>query len=120
MPIRYYEEPRYRKLPLVRALFAANLLFAVATLVAWQAAFIHLLGPLAWAASASVTYKRGLSHLFEYPLVLFWFGPALAMFSGWVLVQGRSYKAAFAILSLPLVVMALTFVMYAVVPDAGR
>ena len=66
MSIRYYEQPRYQKLPLIRALFAANLLFAVATLVAWQSAFIHLIAPLTWAVNDTVTFE----HSFPAGIVL--------------------------------------------------
>lgn len=120
MPIQHYEQPKYHRLPLVRALFAANLLFATATLVAWQSALIILLGPLIWAADETLPQERGLAHIFEYPLVVFWAGPAFAMAFGWVLIQGRNYRAAFGVLALPVIVMALIFVMYWTVPGARQ
>ena len=119
MPIKYYEKGRYSKLPLVRALFAANMLFAVATLVAWQWALIYMLGPLNWAANQSMPHEHNFARIFEYPLILFWSGPALAMAAGWMLMQAQHHRAAFGVLALPLMVMGLTFVMYWAVPNAG-
>ncbi len=119
MSIRYYEQPRYKRLPLVRALFAANLLFAVAILVAWQGAIIVMIGPLTWAVNDSVTYERDLWRIVQYPLVIFWVGPAFAMALGWTLMQARHYRLAFGVLMTPLAITFLTYVMYWIVPDAG-
>lgn len=119
MSIRYHEQPRYKRLPLVRALFAANLLFAVAILVAWQGAIIIMIGPLSWAVNDSVTYERDFWHILQYPLVAFWAGPAIAMACGWVLLQARHYRAAFGVLMTPLIMTILTYVMYWIVPDSG-
>lgn len=119
MPIRYHEQPRYKRLPLVRALFAANMLFAVAILVAWQGAIIYMIGPLSWAVNDSVTYERNFWHIVQYPLVIFWAGPALAMALGWMLMQARHYRSAFGVLMTPLAITILTYVMYWLVPNSS-
>ena len=121
MPIKYYDDGtgRYRKLPMVRVLFAANLLFAVATLVAWQSAVLTLLGPLTWATSQSVPFERDLGHLFEYPLMLFWLGPAVAMATASILIQARNYRAAFGVLAVPMLFLLLSVAMYWTVPNPG-
>lgn len=121
MAIKYYEDGagRYRKLPIVRVLFAANLLFAVATLVAWQSAMIVLLRPMAWATNETLPSEHDLDHLFSYPLILFWFAPAVAMATAWVLIQGRRNRAAFGILSLPILVFALCGVLFWILPNTG-
>jgi hypothetical protein len=119
MPITYHEQGRYRNLPFVRALFATNFVFAIATLVAWQWAFLYLLGPLTWAADRPVPYDRNLQHIFEYPLILFWLGPAVVMAIAWTLIQARHYRAAFGLLLLPLLVAFVALIMYLVVPGAG-
>ena len=116
--IRYYDKIRYRRLPLVRALFAANFLFVVSTLLSWQFAFIYLLGPMTWAVDRSLPFERDLIHILDYPLVLFWSGPACAVAIASVLVQGNNHRAAFGVLVLPLLVLALTLGMYWIVPDA--
>lgn len=120
MSIRYYEQPSYQRLPFVRALFAANMLFAVAVLVAWQSAIIALIAPLTWAVNDTVTFERDFWQILQYPLVFFWAGPAFAMATGWMLVQSRHYRTAFGVLVTPMLVVGLTFVMYWIVPDAGR
>jgi hypothetical protein len=117
MTIRYHERGRYAKLPLVRALLATNLLFAVAVLVCWQSALIFLLGPISWAADQPVPTSRNLENLLEYPLLVFWAGPALAMATGWILIQGRNYKAAFGVLAVPVLVAFLMVVLYWTVPS---
>jgi hypothetical protein len=121
MVIKYYENGagRYRKLPFVRALFAANLLFAVATLVAWQSAFLVLLTPLAWATGQPVPTEHALDHLFAYPLILFWLAPAMAMATAWVMIQERRYRSAFGILALPMLVFALCGILFWVLPNTG-
>ena len=120
MPLNYSEHLRYRKLPIVRALLATNLLFAVAVLVSWQWALMFALGPISWAADHPVPHGRDFAHLFEYPLLVFWAGPALAMMTGWMLMQSRRYKAAFGVLALPMLVCAITIVLYWTVPNAGQ
>ena len=119
MAIRYYDDGtgRYRKLPLVRVLFAANLLFAVATLVAWQSAFLVLLGPLTWATNQTVPFERDLAHLFEYPLMLFWLGPAIAMATASLLIQGRNFRAAFGVLAIPMLFVLLSVAMFWAAPN---
>ncbi len=119
MPIRYYDEKlrRYKRLPIVRGLFAANLLFAMATLVAWQAALMNYFGPLSWATRNAMPDGRALPFALEYPLVLFWAGPAVAMALAWVLMQGRNYRAAFGVLAIPLLVLLLSMAMYIAAPS---
>ena len=118
MPIRHYDEKlrRYRKLPIVRVLFAANMLFAVATLIAWQAALMNFFGPLAWATSHTMPDGREWPLVLNYPLVLFWSGPALAMVIAWLYMQDRNYRAAFGVLSVPLLVLGLSLAMFYLQP----
>ena len=116
MPIRHYDKIAYRKLPLIRALFATNLVFAVATLVAWQTALIHLLNALAWSADGTLPPERSLDQMLEYPLMLFWAGPAFAMAIAWMCIQGNNFKAAFGVLMLPVLAIMLSFALYFVLP----
>ena len=116
MPLQYHERGRYRKLPVVRALFATNLLFAVSILVAWQAAVIFVIDPMTWAADSSLPSGRDVWHMFQYPMYIFWAGPSMAMAGGWVLMQSRNYKAALGLLLLPLLMAIVTVVLYWIVP----
>ena len=120
MPIQYHEQGRYKNLPFVRVLFATNFLFAVATLVAWQTTLMFFLLPIAWSANESVPSERSFVHLFEYPLIIFWAGPAFAMFLASVFMKARHHKAAFGVLALPLLIMGLSLTMYWVLPDGTR
>lgn len=119
MAKKYHGTGRTAKLPLVRALLATNLLFAVAVLVAWQSTLMVLLGPLGWAADEPVPSSRGWENLFQYPLLVFWAGPALAMAFGWMMIQARNYKAAFGALALPLIMMIIIVVLYWAVPPSA-
>ena len=120
MPLTYHEHGRYRKLPVVRALLATNLLFAIAILVAWQWALLYVLGPITWAADQPVPHDRDFIHIFEYPLIVFWAGPAMAMAFGWVMIQGKHHKAALGILVLPLLILTIMLTLYWTVPNAGH
>ena len=119
VPIKYHEKGRYQKLPIVRVLFAANLAFALVTLIAWQWALFYVLGPITWAADQTVPVERDFRHLLEYPLFMFWFGPAVAMAGGWALLQSQNYKAAFGVLALPVMMMLITLILYWIVPNTG-
>ncbi len=118
MTIKYRENWRYRNLPVVRALLATNLLFAVAILVAWQMTLMVVLGPLGWAADQAIPSALTLDNLLAYPLLVFWAGPALATATGWVLLRGERYRAAFGVLMLPVLVMALLVAVYILVPQS--
>jgi uncharacterized membrane protein len=119
MAIRYMENGRYRKLPVVRALLAANLAFAILILLAWQMALIVVLGPLGWAVDHPIPSARTLENFLTYPLVLFWAGPAMAMAVGWMLLQARRYKAAFGVLVTPVLVTVLLAAVYIILPHVG-
>ena len=119
MPISYHEQGRYRKLPIVRALFATNLVFAVAILVAWQAAVIFVIDPMVWAADRPLPSGNDVWHMFQYPMFVFWAGPSMAMAAGWVLVQSQNYKAALGVLLMPLLVAITTVIFYVIVPLVG-
>jgi hypothetical protein len=116
--IKYHENWRYRNLPVVRALLATNLAFAIAILIAWQSALMVVLGPLGWAADHPFPSSITLENLFAYPLLLYWGGPAAAMATGWVLMQGKHYKAAFGVLALPVLVTVLLAAVYVFMPQA--
>ena len=120
MPITYHEQTRFQKLTMVRLLFAANVAFAALVLIAWQFTLLMVLGPISWASDQPVPSALNLSRLVEYPLVLDWAAPMLAMGTAWLLLQSRRYRAAFGILALPMLVMAITLVMYWAVPAAGH
>ena len=119
MTIKYYERGRYRKMPVVRALFATNLAFAIAILVAWQLTMFVVLGPLGWAADQPIPLSHTLENLLRYPLVIFWAGPALAMAAGWMLLQSHRHTAALGVLLLPMLVMAMLAAVYFFQPNAG-
>jgi uncharacterized membrane protein len=119
MTIKYHEHWRYQNMPVVRALLAANLAFALAILVAWQMALIVVLGPLGWAADQPITSSQTLDNLLTYPLVLYWAGPAIAMAAGWMLLQAKRYKAAFGVLVTPVLVTLLLAVVYFFMPQAA-
>jgi uncharacterized membrane protein len=119
MTIKYTENWRYRNLPVVRALLAANLAFAIAILVAWQTALMVVLGPLGWAADQPIPSSQALENLMTYPLLLYWAGPAAAMALGWVLMQGKHYKAAFGVLLIPVLVTVLLVAVYSLLPQAA-
>ena len=119
MASTYHKHPNYWNRPAVRALLATNVLFAAAILVSWQWAIIFVLDPMTWAASQPVPHGHEWIHLLEYPLIVFWALPSLAVAVGWVLIQGRHYRAAFGLLSLPILISALTLVMYVTLPT-GR
>ena len=112
MPITYHEHGRYRSLPFVRWLFAANVIFSGLVLGAWQFAVMILLEPLGWAADQAMPSEINLSRMFDYPLVVYWVMPSLAMMCAWLLLKSGNYRAAFGILALPLVVITLSLVMY--------
>jgi hypothetical protein len=116
MTIKYLEHGRYQKMPVVRALLATNLAFAIAILVAWQMALMVVLGPLGWAADQPIPSSHSLGNLFTYPLLLFWAGPAVAMMAGWMLLHAKRYKAAFGVLMLPMLVTALLAAVYVLMP----
>jgi hypothetical protein len=119
MTIKYDTQWRYQKMPIVRALLATNLAFAIAILVAWQAALMVVLGPLGWAADQPIPTSQTLENMFRYPLVLFWAGPAMAMMTGWMLLNAKRYKAAFGVLVLPVLVTALLTAVYFTMPEPG-
>lgn len=120
MPMTYHEQTRYQKLALVRLLFVANVAFAALVLVAWQFTLVLVLGPISWASDQPVPSSLNLSRLLDYPLVLYWAAPALAMATAWLMLQSRRYRAAFGILALPILIMVITMVMYWAVPAVGR
>ena len=120
MPMTYHEQGRYQKLTMVRLLFVANLAFAALVLAAWQFTLLMVLGPMNWAADRPVPSALDFTRLLEYPLVLYWAAPMLAMGTAWIMLQSRRYRAAFGILALPVLVMAITMVMYWAVPAAGQ
>jgi uncharacterized membrane protein len=117
MTIKYHEHWRYRNMPVVRALLAANLAFAIAILVAWQMALIIVLGPLGWAVDRPISTSQTLDNLLTYPLLLFWAGPAIAMVVGWMLLRAQRYKAAFGVLVVPVLVTVLLAAVYCLMPQ---
>ncbi len=118
MTIKYHERGRCRNMPVVRALFATNLAFAIAILVSWQLTMIVILGPLGWAADQPIPTAHTLENLLTYPLLLFWGGPAAAMAIGWTLLQSQRYKAACGVLLMPVVVSLLLIAVYLTHPGA--
>jgi hypothetical protein len=119
MATKYYAVQKYSRLPLVRAMFATNLGFALAVLLAWQSVIMPILDPLAWGADRPVPSDVSMARLLEYPLLVFWAGPVAAMCAGWVLMENRRYKTALGVMLVPLLVFVLMFVMHALVPNVG-
>jgi hypothetical protein len=118
MPMRYLDR-RYRKLPVVRVLFATNMVFALAVLIAWQLAVLAVLGPLGWAADQPIPTAQNFENLFRYPLVIFWAGPALAMVVAWLLMQAHNHKAAFGVLIVPVLMTVLLIGVFFLTPNNG-
>jgi hypothetical protein len=111
MAMRYLDR-NYRKMPVVRVLFAANLVFAVLVLLAWQLAVLFVLGPLGWAADQPFPTPNSFESLLRYPLVIYWAGPALAMAIAWLLMQSHRHKAAFGVLAVPVIMSILLVAVY--------
>jgi hypothetical protein len=119
MTTQFYTKSKPRRRPLVRALFASNLLFIAGVLFAWQSMLMVIVGPLGWGADHQVPSDQSLNRLIEYPLLVFWAGPAVAVLVGKILIENRHYKTAFGIMVLPLLVFMLMFALYALVPNAS-
>jgi hypothetical protein len=119
MAAKYYAVQKYTRMPLVRAIFATNLGFALGVLMAWQSVIKPVLDPLGWGADQPVPSDASIARLLEYPLLIFWAGPAIAMCVGWLLMENRRYKSALGVMLLPLLVFVLMFVMHAIVPNVG-
>ena len=58
--------------------------------------------------------------LLQYPLALFWFGPAVAVGVGWVAMRAHKYKTAVTVMVAPVLAGLLIFALYWFLPTDVR
>ena len=111
MEVSIYEGRRYQPATFFKLMIAVNLLFAAVVLIAWPMIGNWLADPMA-AASGGSLGPDGRPEVDDYPFLLLWLIPALAVFVGWLGWKAGMTSLAKFTVAFPSLLIALTCVWY--------
>ena len=113
MGLSYYDVERKPRTFLAKLWMILNAIIALGMAFYWSGLALYVAEPFRWAMRDGVS---SFPTLFEFPYLLLWSTPLIAMASGWVALKVRQDSVARIIGSYPSMMLALMVGFYNLAP----